>query len=84
MLFDWTISLGNILTAISFIVAVAVVISRMRTDIRLILQRLGAVERDLDRIANVIVEIARQEERLGAIDHRLNDFNNRLMKIEVP
>lgn len=83
MTFDWTISLGNIITIFGFALSGLIAAAMLKSDVRMLGQRMGALEKDVDNIANVIVQIARQEERLSSIDRRANDLANRLYRIET-
>lgn len=83
MMIDWTVSVGNILTMVGFFGGGLLFVLTMRADIKLISQRLTEVEKDLSQITNVIVEIARQSERLTAQDRRMNDISNRLFRVET-
>lgn len=83
MIIDWTVSIGNILTMVGFLGGGLLFVLTMRADIRLISQRLTEVEKDLSQITSVIVEIARQAERLTAQDRRMNDLANRLFRVEL-
>lgn len=71
-LFDPTINYGHILTAISFIVAGAGAYYGMRAELHNVDQRVLKIEATLQQLANVVVLTARQDERLIAIERRVN------------
>jgi hypothetical protein len=68
-LFDPTINYGHILTAVSFIVAGTGAYYGMRAELLSVDQRVAKIEATL---ANVVVLTARQDERLNAIERRVD------------
>ena len=73
MSIDWTINLGHILTIVGLVSGGLVFVLTVRSDVNSIKateggvqRRLDAVEGDLRKITDVLVEIARQDERLNA------------------
>jgi len=73
MLIDWTINFGHILTIVGFVSGGLVFVLTVRSDVNSIKateggvqKRLDAVESDLRKITDVLVAIARQDERLNA------------------
>ncbi len=87
MSFDWSINIGHIFTFIGFVIGGTGVVVALRMDIRMlatqmenIVDRLKATESALIKMADIMVQIARQQEQINAIDRRLDDFrysNNR-------
>ena len=80
MIFDWTISLGNLLTVGGFAGSGVIFVMLMRTDIRLLAQRVAAVEGALKDVASTQMIMAEEkgrletfEDRLGAVSRRLDD-----------
>lgn len=80
MTFDWTISLGNILTVAGFAGSGVIFVMLMRTDIRLLGQRVGAMESAMKDIAKTQLLFAEErgkntilEERMSIISRRLDD-----------
>ena len=71
MQFDWTVNLGNILTVGSFVAGGVLFIMTIRDDAKITARRLESVELELARISQAIVDIARQDERMKAMEHRL-------------
>jgi hypothetical protein len=87
--FDWTITLGNLISIIGFIGLGTAVFYGMRSDIAMLSARVGGVEADLNKIdeslkpiVKIFVEIARQDERMSSMDRRLNDLANRVLQCE--
>lgn len=71
-LLDRTITYGHILTAISFITAGTAAFFGMRAELQNVDQRVAKIEATLQQLANVIVVTARQDERLKAIEQRVD------------
>lgn len=78
-LFDPTINYGHILTAVSFVVAGTAAFLGMRVELQNLDQRVAKIESTLQQLANVVVQSARQDERLNAMERRVD----RLEKIPV-
>lgn len=70
--FDPTINYGHILTAVSFIIAGAGAYYGMRAELQNVDQRVAKIENTLQQLANVLVLTARQDERLIAIERRVD------------
>ncbi len=71
-LFDPTINYGHILTAVSFIVAGTAAFFGMKVEMQNLDQRVAKIEATLQQLANVVVQTARQDERLNAIERRMD------------
>ncbi|KAB2875760.1 MAG: hypothetical protein K8H87_02840 [Pseudorhodoplanes sp.] len=71
-LFDPTINYGHILTAVSFIVAGTAAFFGMKVELQNLDQRVAKIEATLQQLANVVVQTARQDERLNAIERRVD------------
>jgi hypothetical protein len=81
-------NLGNLLTIITFIIGGLGFVYTIRADVKVTSVRLSAVEKELSELRRVVVDIARQEERLNAIDQRmimqgqrLDDTNRKVDKL---
>ncbi len=81
MTFDWTISLGNILTVGGFGLSGVVFVLMMRADMMVLGTRVKAVEdamKELSRsqlvVATAIAKVEALDERMNMISHRLDDF----------
>ena len=70
--FDPTINYGHILTAVSIIIAGAGAYYGMRAELVNVDQRVAKIESTLQQLANVLVVTARQDERLVAVERRLD------------
>ncbi len=71
-LFDPTINYGHILTAASFIVTGTAAFFGMKVELQNLDQRVAKIESTLHQLANVVVQTARQDERLNAIERRVD------------
>ncbi len=71
-LFDRTITYGHILTAISFVVAGTAAFFGMKAELQNVDQRVARIEATLQQLADVVVQTARQDERLNAIERRVD------------
>lgn len=71
-LFDRTITYGHILTAISFIIAGVAAFFGMKAELQNVDQRVAKIETTLQQLANVVVQTARQDERLISIERRVD------------
>ena len=69
--FDPTINYGHILTAVSFIVAGAGAYYGMRAELKNVDERVAKMKH-LQQLANVVVLTARQDERLSALERRVD------------
>jgi hypothetical protein len=74
--FDPSISAGTILTFIGFVVGGLGVVYTMRAEVRGLLARMVDVEVELRKMSDVLVAIARQDERLNAVDRRLDSLED--------
>ncbi len=70
--FDPTINYGHVLTVVSFILAGAGAYYGMRAELQGVDQRVAKIENTLQQLANVLVLTARQDERLIAIERRVD------------
>ncbi|MDI3469854.1 MAG: hypothetical protein OJF62_001917 [Pseudolabrys sp.] len=71
-LLDRTITYGHILTAISFVIAGTAAFFGMKAELQNVDQRVAKIEATLQQLANVVVQTARQDERLNAIERRVD------------
>ena len=69
---DPTINYGHILTIVSFVIAGISAYYGMRAELVNVDQRVGKIESTLQQLANVVVLTARQDEKLNAIERRVD------------
>jgi len=70
--FDPTINYGHVLTVVSFMLAGAAAYYGMRAELQSVDLRVAKIENTLQQLANVLVLTARQDERLIAIERRVD------------
>lgn len=80
--FDQTISLGQLIEIGGFIIGAVSVIYSMRGRMDLLFQRMESLESDVGKIADVLVVLGRQDERLNAMDTRLNEITRRTFDLK--
>ena len=78
MTFDWTISLGNLLTVLGFGGSGVIFVMMMRGDMMVLGQRVSSVEDALKELAKASYAVARQEARIETLDERVNVISRRL------
>ena len=71
-LFDPTINYGHVLTAPSIVIAGTGAYYGMSVELHNVDQRVAKIEATLQQLANVVVMTARQDERLIAIERRVD------------
>ena len=88
MTFDWTISLGNILVVLGFCGSGLAFVGMMRTDLKLVGQRIGQVENRVSAIETALLSISEamrtmaatqamaleMDKRIDAISRRLDNY----------
>ena len=84
MTFDWTVSIGNVLTVIGFLGAAALFVFGMRGKLDLFGQRLvmierqvGVVEKQLGKLSEAMIQLAVEKTRLDGISERVNALDRR-------
>lgn len=78
MIFEWTISIGNLLTVAGFGFSGIIFVMMMRADILLLGQRIANMEIVLEKLATASLVVARQEAQIGALENRLTLISQRL------
>jgi hypothetical protein len=78
MSFDWTISLGNILTVCGFCGAGVVFVMLMRTDMMLLGNRVTNIEGALRELVQSNIALAEMRGRFQTMDERVNMISERL------
>lgn len=53
------------------------VIASMRAEIKILHNRLQGVEVSINKITDILVNISRQDERIRALEERINSMNDR-------
>lgn len=76
VIFDWTITAGNIATVLTMFAGGVVFIVTLRADLITIGRRLERVESGMSQITDALIQLAKQEERLNAHADRLSRLEN--------
>lgn len=84
-MFDTTVTMGNIIQIVVILISGLIFLYRMESRLILLTniqenftQRLSKIDAELEKLSNVTIQIARQDERMTAQDNRLQEFSNRL------
>lgn len=82
---DWTITFGNILTIIGFFVAAAAMfvnsyyqLQSVQSGVSNINTRMDKIDEELKKQTDILVNQARQTERINALERRIDDLYDRL------
>ena len=78
MTFDWTVSLGNLLTILGFGGSGVIFVMMMRGDMLVLGQRVNNVEIALKEMAIASREVAKQEGTIRELNERVNMISRRL------
>ena len=68
---DFTVRLGDILTMLGLFGGGIVVVGYMRSDLRVLGQRVGSIENQLIDLKKIIVQQARHDERITKLEEAL-------------
>lgn len=77
-MFDWTISVGNLTTIITFLVVASGTVYALRSRVDAISTRLLSFEQELKRLTDILIVQGRQDERMTAMDQRVVNQGLRL------
>ena len=78
VMFDWTISVGNALTIISFIGGGIVFVVTVRNKVNSLAEKMVSVDTKLEQLVEILVQQGRHEERMNAMDQRIAAQGQRL------
>lgn len=82
--YDPTVNAGHVLTALSMVGAVAGGWFMVRADINNLDFRMSKVETAVDKLTTVIVTDARQEEKIAALERRLERVEKMTDRLPIP
>jgi len=71
MLIDYTIRIGDCLTALTMVIGGILVLSSMRGDLKKHGEAVAALQTEVSELRKVVIAQARTEERLNAYEKRL-------------
>ena len=77
-MFDWTISVGNTLTIISFIGFSIAFVVTFRNKVNSLSEKMVSVDKKLEELVKILVQQGRHEERMNAMDQRVAAQGQRL------
>ena len=77
-MFDWTISVGNALTIISFLGGGLVFVVTVRNRVGSLSDKMVSVETKLEQLVKILIQQGRHEERMNAMDARVAAQGQRL------
>lgn len=77
-MFDWTVTLGNLLTVIGFAISGIAFVMMMRSDLRLLALRIDNVEETMKELAKSQYVISEQKGEIDGIRDRVNMVSRRL------
>lgn len=78
LMFDWTISIGNALTIISFLAGGLAFVVTVRNRVNSLSDKMLSVETKLEQLVEILVQQGRHEERMNAMDQRVAAQGQRL------
>lgn len=84
-MFDATITLGTVLQIIAMVASIGYFVWKLQIQLevlsaqhRTFAQRIDTVDTKLDKLSTVVIDIARQEERMDAQDKRIQELTSRI------
>ena len=77
MTFDWTINVGHLITAGGLVIGACGIIWALRSDVKVLATRIGSIELQILKVADVLVHIGRQDERLKGHERRLDKLEEK-------
>ena len=81
MIFDWTMSLGNLMTVVGFFFSGVAFVLFMRSDIMVLANRVTNLEGALRELVQANLAMAEQRGRLQTLDDRVDAISERLDSI---
>lgn len=78
MHFDWTISIGNLMTIMGFVGSGVLFVLFMRSDLMVLANRVSNLEGAVRELVQINVAMAEQRGRLQTLDERLNSISDRV------
>jgi hypothetical protein len=68
---DWSVNLGNLITVATVVGSILLGLGMLKARVRELGERMLAVEKNMERLVEVLVEQGRHEERMNSIDGRM-------------
>lgn len=76
MTLDWSVNIGHVLAALGFVLGASGVVWALRGDMKVLASRLSSVEATVIKLADILIQIGRQEERLNSHDRRITKLED--------
>src|ERR1035437_906157 len=76
MTFDSTINLGTILQIVAFVLLAYGGFYAIRNQVSTLARRMRSVEDEIKKFGDVLVQLARQDERLNSLDRRIDELTH--------
>jgi hypothetical protein len=80
---DATVSLGSILTMLTVGGGLIATFVTMRTNVMALNVQMAGLDNEIKKISDVLVSIARQEERMTAMDQRMTTQASQIIEIRA-
>lgn len=71
---NWSIDLGNLMAIASFLLTGIGFAYTIRESVKALLIRVGLLEHEIKKLSEILVALGRQDERLNAMDRRIDDL----------
>lgn len=78
MIFDWTVSLGNLLTLGGFCLSGVAFVLFMRSDLMVLANRVTNLEAAMRELVQANLALAEQKGRMESMDERINHISERV------
>ena len=72
--FNPTVDISSLITFFGFVIGGLSVVVTLRSEVRTLSGRILMMERELAKMAEILVAIGRQDERLNSLEMRLEDL----------
>ena len=76
MILDMTVTLGNLLTIVGFILSGMMAFLAMRSDLRILNMQVESLDKRLQQLGNVVRDLAIQDQRISVIEEQIEDLRH--------
>ena len=73
-MFEWTLTVGNVITFLVMFSSAMWVVASMRAEIRILDSRLLGVEQALTKTTDILVMLSRQDERMKSLEQKVEQM----------
>lgn len=81
MIFDWTLTLGNLLTVAGFFFSGVAFVLFMRSDLMVLANRVSNIEGAMRELVQANLSMAEQRGRFEALDNRVDHLADQLSSV---